>query len=151
MSVSDHPIRIYVSHRFVADEEYLRVQEYLDGTRRFYYQLTSDPSAPVLGGREGQRDVWRQQIQASEVALMLSAHADVDPESIEFQVRFAKSAAKPVLLMRRFGSVLPPPTALSRQATALVDWNERAIVNALRLYGRQESTARWDTIDFTLD
>ena len=75
----------------------------------------------------------------------------VNAEAVEFQVRFAKSAGKPVLLMRRFGSVLPAPVPLARQADQSVDWNERALSDALRRHGRGDSQARWDTIDFTLD
>lgn len=151
MSTTDQPIQLYICHVFRADEEYLRVLEYLDDARRFAYHVVSDPVAPRTGGREADRDRWRAQIQAAEVVIAPSALADVDAEAMEFQVRFARSAGKPVLVMRRFGSVLAPPLTLSRQAAAVVDWNERTLVDAIRRQARGESGARWDTIDFTLD
>jgi hypothetical protein len=151
MSTQDSPIQIYISHRFAADEEYARVLEYLDGSRRFNYRLVSNPTVVPAAGRENARDIWRQQILAAEVVVALTAHADGDAEGLDFQVRFAKSAGKPVLLMRRFASVLAPPLTLVRQAADVVDWNERSLVDALRRQARGDSGARWDTVEFTLD
>jgi sugar/nucleoside kinase (ribokinase family) len=151
MATDDEPIRIFITHLCRVDEEYGRVLEYLDGVRRLQYQLVSEPTAPMAATREMQRDLWRSQIQAAEVVVALSTQFDADPEAIEFQARFAKTAGKPVLLMRRFGSVLPAPVPLMRHADQAVDWNERALSDALKRHARGDSQARWDTIDFTLD
>ncbi len=146
---ADVPLRIYVSHRFAADEEYLRVLEYLDGARRLLYQLVSAPDACPPEGREGQREAWRRQIQAAEVVILLAAHFDLDPEAVAFQARFAATAAKPLLVLRRFGSVLEPLPTLTRGAHAVLDWNARSLADALRRFGRQQEARRWDTIEFT--
>ena len=151
MASDTEPLRIYITHLCRVDEEYGRVLEYLDGARRLQYRLVSAPGETPSASREAQRDLWRNQIQAAEVVVALSAQFDADAEAVEFQVRFAKSAGKPVLLMRRFGSVLPSPVPLARQADQAVDWNERALSDALRRHGRGDSQARWDTIDFKLD
>jgi hypothetical protein len=151
MSTTEAQIQLYICHAFRADEDYVRVLEYLDGARRLAYRLVSDPMAPHVGGRETEREVWRTQIQNAEIVVAPSALADAESEAVDFQVRFARSAGKPVLVMRRFGSVLPPPLPLSRQAAAVVDWNERSLADALRHHARGDTGSRWDTIDFTLD
>jgi hypothetical protein len=33
----------------------------------------------------------------------------------------------------------------------VVEWNERALVDAIRHHARHEDTARWDVVEFKLD
>ena len=44
---------------------------------------------------------------------------------------------------------------IPRAVTGLVDvqvgWDERALVDAIRLQARHEETMRWDTIEFKID
>jgi len=40
------------------------------------------------------------------------------------------------------------PNELAKRARKHLEWNEREIVDAVRLLARHEDTARWDVIDF---
>jgi hypothetical protein len=49
------------------------------------------------------------------------------------------------------GSQLALPKTITDLADEIVDWDERALVDALRRQARHEDTTRWDTIEFKLD
>jgi hypothetical protein len=46
---------------------------------------------------------------------------------------------------------LPVPAALQSGASAVLDWDGRALVEAFRRYARGEDIAGWDVVEFTLD
>ena len=51
--------------------------------------------------------------------------------------------------MKPFGArQVPKPLDLANE---VVDWDERALVDAIRRQARHEETTRWDTIEFKLD
>ena len=50
-----------------------------------------------------------------------------------------------------FGSQRPVPKALADLADEVIDWDDRALVDAIRRQARHEDTTRWDTIEFKLD
>ena len=56
-----------------------------------------------------------------------------------------------MVLLARFGGGGALPATLVAQADQVVEWNERSIVDALRLHARHEEPRRWETIDFKLD
>jgi hypothetical protein len=145
------PIRVFVGHVWGVDDDYLRVFEYLTSARNFYYTNTSAPEAKPTGGAEAEREELRRQINAAEVVLLPAAHHARAGLLTEFQANFAKSAKKPVLVLRTFGRAAAVPASLSSIADEILDWNERAMVDALRRHARHEDPARWDTIDFSLD
>ncbi len=150
ISQSD-PVRIFVGHLWETDDDYLRVFEYLESARHFYYANSGRPELRPSGGRDAEREELRRQIAPAEAVIIVASHHRRAPELIEFQARFAKSAKKAVILMMSFGST----SAISRELQALadttIDWSERALTEALRRYGRHEQVAQWDSIDFKLD
>jgi hypothetical protein len=72
-------------------------------------------------------------------------------DMLTFQLLYAQASHKPVVLMKRFGSSVAVPKALADLANEVVDWDERALVDAVRRQARHEDTARWDTIEFKID
>ena len=151
MSDERNPVRLYVTHAWKADDEYLRVFEFLESSRNFYYRNLTRPAERPAGGRDAELDALRRMIDPAEIVLTLAAQYAEAAFWVDFQVTYAKAVRKPVVLLSRFGSggVLPP--SLVGQADETVDWNERAIVDALRRLARHEQTNRWKTIDFKLD
>ena len=145
----NNPISVFVSHLWSVDDDYLRVFEYLGSARNFYYKNTADPEQCVTGAIEAQREQLRAQINAAEVVLLLSAHHVKSAALIEFQANFAKSAKKPLVLLKNFGLEIPVPATLKAIADDVIDWNERSLVDALRRHARHENTTRWDSIDYT--
>jgi hypothetical protein len=151
MSTSVSPIRLFVSHAWVENDDYARVFEYLEASGSFYYVNSSQPQAKRPIDKESQREDLRRQIAPSEVIVVLPAVYQIAPELVVFQMNFAKSADKPIVAMENFGSREPLPKAIKDLADEVSAWNERNLIDALRRQARHEETTRWDTIEFKLD
>jgi len=148
----NNPVVLFVAHSWHTDEDYLRVFEYLESSNNFFYRNVSQPEAlPTSGGMEAQRESLRRQIAPAEVLIATPGIAATNRELLQFQMVFAKASNKPVLLMRNFGSQAVAPKAIAELADAIIDWDARALVDAIRQQARHEDTARWDVIEFKLD
>lgn len=151
MSQKD-PIRVFVTHCWKDSDDYLRVFEYLESARNFFYRNTSTPDVPPSSGdSETVREDLRRQINGAEIVVALSTLYVEQPDLTVFQMNYAKSQKKPVLLMRTFGSRKDVPQLLVDRADEVCDWEERGMVDAIRRLARHENTARFDTIDFNPD
>ena len=151
MISQSNPIRIFVGHLWQTDDDYLRVFEYLESARNFYYVNSAKPDLRPAGGRDAEREELRRQIVPAEALVIVASHHRRAPELIEFQARFAKAAHKPIILMMSFGGTSVIARDLQVLADTTIDWSERALIQALRRYGRNEQTGTWDTIEFKLD
>lgn len=146
-----NPIRVYVTHAWQESDDYLRIFEYLESARNFYYRNTTVPENAPSGGTEPAREELRRQINAAEIVVALTSLAQTNLDLLTFQVNFAKAARKPVLAVKTFGVQSPVPKILADLADDIVDWEERGLVDAIRRLARAENTARYDTIEFKLD
>lgn len=147
-----NPIRVYTTHAWEQSDDYLRVFEYLESARNFYYRNCSNPEQrPVTMSTEGQRDELRTQMQAAEVVVALSSLYAQQRDLLVFQLHFAKASHKPVILLPGFGSELTLPRAVTELVDVQVGWDERALVDEIRRQARHEETTRWDTIEFKID
>jgi len=70
--------------------------------------------------------------------------------SVGDQVREFRSGDR-VVTLGLFGSHAELPKAITDLSDEIVDWDERALVDAIRRQARHEDTTRWDTIEFKLD
>ena len=151
MSQSD-PIRVYTTHAWELSDDYLRVFEYLESARNFYYRNCSNPDQrPVDTSTEGLRDELRTQMAAAEVVVALSSLYVSHRDLMVFQLHFAKASNKPVILMPGFGCELPMPRTVTELIASQAGWDERALVDAIKLQARHEETQRWDTIEFKIE
>jgi len=146
-----NPIRLFITHAWDMSDDYLRVFEYLESARNFFYRNYSTPDKPVTGDKEALREDLRRQIAPVECVIALSSLYGAHQDLMTFQLLFAQASKKPVVLMRPFGGGKEPPKAILDLANELVQWDERALVDAIRVQARQEKTGRWDTIEFKLD
>ena len=146
-----NPHRIFVTHAWETSDDYLRVFEYLESARNFFYRNYSTPDKPPGGDKEVQREDLRQQIKPVEAVVALASLGDKHQDLLTFQLLFAQASHKPVVLMRFFGAAKEIPKAMLDLANEIVEWDERALVDAIRRAARHENTARWDTIEFKLD
>ena len=146
-----NPIRLFVTHTWEGSDDYLRVFEYLESARNFFYRNTSTPDKRPGGDKEAQREDLRRQINAAEAVVALTSLYDAQPDLLTFQLAFAQASHKPVVLMKPFGARREVPKALADLADEIVEWDERALVDAIRRQARHEETTRWDTIEFKLD
>jgi hypothetical protein len=147
-----NPIRLFVTHTWETSDDYLRVFEYLESARNFFYRNYSTPDRrPQSSDREALREDLRKQIAPVECVVALSSLYDTDKDLMTFELLYAQANSKPVVLMKPFGVKRDPPKPILDLANGVVEWDERALVDAIRREARHEETTRWDTIDFKLD
>ncbi len=145
----DNPIRMFVTHNFVEDDDYMRVFEFLEGVDRFFYMNCSKPeNVPGSGGLEAIKDELISQIKTCEAVVVLATHYIENAELVSFQMDVAAANEKPMIAIRPFGGMVETPEALVERVKEHIDWNDREIADALRRQARLEDTARWDVVDF---
>ncbi len=150
MSQSD-PLRLFVTHAWENSDDYLRVFEYLESARNFFYKNFSTPEHRPSGDREALREDLRRQIAPAEAVIALSSLYDTHQDLLTFQLLFAQASHKPVVLMKPFGARGEVPKTILDLANEVAEWDERALVDAVRRQARHEDTQRFDTIEFKLD
>jgi hypothetical protein len=147
-----NPVRLFVTHLWENSDDYLRVFEYLESARNFFYRNSSKPEhRPTTGDKEALKEGLRKQIAPVEVIVALSSLYETSQDLLTFQLLYAQASQKPVVLMKPFGSQQPVPKVLADLADEIVDWDERALVDAIKRQARHEDTTRWDTIEFKMD
>jgi hypothetical protein len=148
----NNPIRLFVTHAWETTDEYLRIFEYLESARNFFYKNLSQPdAAPKGGGKEADREELRRQMAQAECIIALPGQYRTNSELLLFQLTFAKASDKPVVLMRPFGANAVLPKQITDFTDQIVDWDGRALVDAIKSQARHEESNRWDTIEFKLD
>src|SRR3982750_311861 len=105
----NNPIRVFVTHAWDTSDDYLRIFEYLESARNFFYKNLSAPDKAPSGGKEADREELRRQIAQAECIIALPGLHAKNSELLQFELTFAKASDKPVILMRPFGAnaVLP--------------------------------------------
>jgi hypothetical protein len=151
MDMSTNPIRLFVTHAWLENDDYTRIFEYLEASGKFYYFNTSQPQAKRPIDKESQREDLRRQIAPCEVVVVLPALYSIEPDLVLFQMNFAKAADRPIVAMENFGSTVALPKAIKDLADEVCAWNERSLIDALRRQARHQESTRWDTIEFKLD
>src|SRR5215813_7590225 len=146
-----NPLRLFVTHAWENSDDYLRVFEYLESARNFFYRNYSTPDQRPSGDGEALRENLRRQIAPVEAVIGLSSLFDTHQVLLTFELLFAQASHKPVILMKPFGARKEVPKAILDLASEVVEWDERALVDAIRRQARHEETTRWDTIEFKLD
>ena len=145
----DNPIRVFVTHNFDEDDNYLRVFEFLEGVERFFYLNCSKPeNVPSSGGLEAIQEELISQIKTCEAVVVLASHFIDNPEQVSMQMDAAEANEKPMIAIRPFGGITETPEKLVNRVKEHIDWNAREIADALRRQARLEDTARWDVVDF---
>jgi len=147
----NNPIRLFVTHAWEASDEYLRIFEYLESARNFFYKNSSSPDKAPAAGNEADREELRRQIAPAECVIALPGLYRQQSELMLFQMTFAKASDKPVILMRPFGANAVLPNAITSLADQIIEWDGRALVDAIKAQARHEESQRWDTIEFKLD
>jgi len=144
-----NPIRLFISHLFAEDVDYLRVFEFLEGVDRFFYVNLSKPEAiPQTGGLEAIKDAYIAQIKEAEAVVVLATHFDENRDLVRFQMDVAEANERPIIVIRPFGGVKETADELVDRVKEHVVWNDREMADAIRRQARLEDTARWDVIDF---
>src|SRR3984957_11904712 len=129
MSSHNNPIRLFVTHAWLENDDYARVFEYLEASGTFYYLNTSQPQAKRPIDKESQREDLRRQIAPSEVIVVLPAVYRVAPELVLFEMNFAKAADRPIVAMENFGSTEPLPKPIKDLADEVSPWSDGSLMD----------------------
>jgi len=146
----DNPFRIFPSHGWVRDEDYLRLFEYLESTTNFYYRNVCDPdTSPEGESIAARRTRVIDAMKEAEVVILMSGMYDTHRQWLDFEVQAARVHNVPIILIEHFGP-LEAPEALRKVAAQVVGWNSRSIEDAIRMQARADETKRFDVLDFDL-
>lgn len=143
-----NPIRVFVTHAFTEDEDYLRVFEFLESNEGFFYVNVSKPENVPAGGMEDIKDELIQQIEEAEAVFVTTLSYLGKPDLVRFQMQAAKAKSKPLLGIEPFGGVIELPEEIGSNVLEVLEWNQRDFADALRRHARLQDTSRWDVIDF---
>jgi hypothetical protein len=147
-----NPIRVFVTHAFADDADYHRVFEYLESTPNFFYRNLSAPDRITgNGGREALKDELRSQIKDAEVVIVLASLYVKNETWATYEMDAAQAIDLPLVVIGFFGKDEKLPETLVKRASAVVQWNERELVDVVRQLARHEQTNRWETVEFSLD
>jgi len=146
-----NPVRLFVCHVWVEDEDYHRIFEYVESSPNFYYRNTSTPDARPSGDKEALRDSLRKQIVEAEVVIVPAALYRRNMDWVEFQMHCAKAFDKPLIVLEPFGGTDTIAPAVQELADDVVPWDQRQLIDAIKRQARHEETTRFDVIEFKLD
>ncbi len=148
----DNPYRVFVTHLFEDNEDYQRVFEYLQSRDNFFYVNFSKPeNMPAAGGPQAVKDELKDQITAAEVMLMPVAMFELNPDLIRYQTDVAKANNIGIVGLKSFGETMAIRKDVLDLCNDIVDWNDRTMINAIKLHGRNEATSEWEVVEFDLD
>jgi len=146
-----NPIRLFVCHVWVEDEDYHRIFEYVESSPNFFYRNTSTPDARPAGDKEALRESLRKQIGDAEVVIVPAALYRRNMDWVEFQMHCAKAYDKPIIVLEPFGGTDTIAPAVQELADDVVPWDQRQLIDAIKREARHEETTRFDVIEFKLD
>jgi hypothetical protein len=146
-----NPIRLFVCHVWVEDEDYHRIFEYVESSPNFFYRNTSKPDVRPPGDKEALRESLRNQIAEAEVVIVPAALYRRNVDWVEFQMHCAKAYDKPIIVLEPFGGTDTIAPAVQELADDVVPWDQRQLVDAIKREARHEETTRFDVIEFKLD
>lgn len=148
----ENPLRIYVTHCFNENDDYMRVFEFLESSQNFFYKNCSNPEAiPTGGGQEAFKEELRRQIQLSEIVIVLPSVFEQNRDLLTFQLNAAQANDKPLMAMELYGQVVDIPAEIKEHCNTVTPWNERMMIDAIYREARHEATNRWEVIEFELD
>ena len=146
-----NPIRLFVAHVWVEDEDYHRIFEYVESSPNFFYRNTSKPDVRPPGDKEALRESLRNQITEAEVMIVPAALYRRNVDWVEFQMHCAKAYDKPIIVLEPFGGTDTIAPAVQELADDVVPWDQRQLIDAIKREARHEETTRFDVIEFKLD
>lgn len=144
-----NPIRVFVTHAFAESDDYLRVFEFLESVERFFYLNVSKPeNIPASGGMEAIKDELIRQIKESEVVIVVSDVLGEKADLVRYMMDVAEANNIKMIAIQPFGGLAETPPEVVERVQAHIEWNDREMVDTIKLLARGEDTTRWEVIDF---
>ena len=123
--------KVFISHRWRYDEDYYRIERWLDDAPFFIWTNLSVPSHdPILNTDELAKELHNQ-MRPADVFIILAGMYVSHSDWIQYEINFARRVGRPILGIKPWGSLLVP-TAVQRGADEIVGWNRDSITGAIR-------------------
>lgn len=144
-----NPFRVFVTHAFEETDDYLRVFEFLESVERFFYLNVSKPeNMPEQGGLEALKDELIQQIKQSEAVIIVADVYERQPDLVNYMMDVADANSISMIAVKPFGGMSETAPQVVERVKAHIEWNDRELVDSIKLLARGEDTARWEVVDF---
>ena len=143
---AENPYKLFISHGWEEDDDYLRFLDYLGDSKDFYYVNLSRTVERPLNPDELRADL-EAQMKRAEVVILLSGQYFDHAEMLDLEMAMARRLVKPMLAIEPFGPK-SMPDIVREQADQTAPWYNRSIVDGLKYLSRGEDTMRFEVIDF---
>lgn len=125
--------RLFISHAWKYSSDYYNMVNLLNNYSYFTWRNYSVPQHDPFSMGTNLKDALKRQIRPVNAVIVIAGMYAVYREWIEFEVNFAKSIGKPIIVVRPWGQSRIPEY-LQLNATTVVGWNSSSIVDAVREY-----------------
>ena len=125
--------RLFISHAWQYSSDYYNMERLLNDYPYFNWVNYSVPKHDSFPAGTNLSEALKNQIRPVNAVIIIAGMYAVYREWVEFEVKFAKSIRKPIIVVRPWG--LERFTQyLQVIATIVVGWNASSIVTAVREY-----------------
>lgn len=130
---------LFISHAWKYNEDYYRIEEFLEKAPLFKWRNYSVPEHDPLikpdsrVGREKLLGMLDIQIRPSNCILILGGMYATYSEWINKEILIAEKYGKPIIGIYPWGQKRMP-SIIKDAASEIVGWNTNSIVNAIRKY-----------------
>jgi hypothetical protein len=127
--------KIFISHKFKASEDYLRLVETLDEHFSYGHAVISVPADLRYRKmtKAGLEDVLRKQIKNANIFIALDEVYQEENGWARYELEYAVSLGKPILGLRRWKSK-EVSEIVENVATLVTGWNPELLVGAIVKY-----------------
>ncbi len=125
--------RIFISHAWNYNAEYLKLIEYLRGAKNFNFINCSINNTGRIDpeNKEALRESIITQIRPVDAVVMLAGMYSRSSEWLDFELKYAKMWNKPIVVVKPWEGGLIP-AALSERDFHIVDWITSMMVDAIK-------------------
>lgn len=125
--------RLFISHAWQYNDEYYRLEDYLNAAPHFQWQNLSVPEHdPVRSGDAFYlADQLNAQMRSADAFIIISGMYANHSGWIQYELDYADSISRPIIAIRPWGAQRLPQK-IQEMADEIVGWNTNSIVDAIR-------------------
>ena len=124
---------LFISHAWKYSDDYKKIVEMLNEAKYFSWKNYSVPEHDPFDEEEDLKRALEGQIRPVNAVIIIAGMYANHSDWIEFEVKFAKTSSKPLIVVKPWGQERIP-LYLQENATVMVGWNTDSIVKAIRDY-----------------
>ena len=123
--------KVFISHAWDYDEDYYRVERFLNEAQFFLWTNLSVPRHDPILNTDGLKKELHNQMRPAEAFIILAGMYVAHSDWILYEINFARRIGRPIIGVKPWGNQLVP-RAVQDGADEIVGWNRDSIVSAIR-------------------